>query len=406
MTGAAGAETSPSSDKTLPRQLARSASTRSPLAMPAMSSMRDEGGSSDGGALGVTEHTFLPRRPFPFHRSLTAPHAQAGKKLGALRHPFPSGEIESPLPSPFTTPPQEPQQETSGQVEEGGLNESDKVATSIYTNEGEAGPSTPRIGSIEPTGSAPSDLFFADKTADEQFFPSLLADTLQLPISTLLQVIPPHLLDPSHERLSAMSLQVPVTSIEALLEACRTLNWLFARVAESSSPSASLARSTLSGPRRTLTQPPEDTEGETWRGTATSLDQDHHQRARSASAFAALERAGGASMQRSDTANLPRSGLAPRSGTAQFIDFDIFELTQRVADMAAGQAAERHVDLVLLQNHNGDDLKSEQKQQQHDLGSSLSYSVKGDEGATRFAMVQVSPMRSAADWFFNSVQNR
>lgn len=333
-------------------------------------------GAEAGSFLASSDYAFLPRRPFPFHRSLTAPHSQASNKLGALRHPFP-GDVPPPGAAAAAVVPARVSQSPQS------------TATPIDQNRNdEAGPSTGRHTDREREDSAWAalDSTALDSTAlDSSLFPSLLADTLQLPISTLLQVIPPHLLDPSHERLSAMSLQVPVTSIEALLEACRTLNWLFARVAEGGSPVGG-GFPPRGKARRSTSQPLEGSKGG---------GED-----RSTSAFAAVQRAGGVSMRRSDSSASARAGLAPRPSTAQYVDFDVFELTQRVADMAAGQAAERHIDLVLVQSNDVGNRKrrpqhQQQQQQKHQQGTRTSISatgcsVKGDEGATRFAMVQVS----------------
>ncbi|KAG8717327.1 ssk1 response regulator receiver [Ceratobasidium sp. 395] len=57
-----------------------------------------------------------------------------------------------------------------------------------------------------------------------------LADTAQLIIQTLLQLSPPHLLDPAHEQFSACTLQLPTTSVGAMLTAMKGLNWMSVRL--------------------------------------------------------------------------------------------------------------------------------------------------------------------------------
>ncbi|KAG9106439.1 ssk1 response regulator receiver, partial [Ceratobasidium sp. 392] len=57
-----------------------------------------------------------------------------------------------------------------------------------------------------------------------------LADTAQLIIQTLLQVSPPHLLDPAREQLSGCTLQLPTTSVGAMLTAMKGLNWMSVRL--------------------------------------------------------------------------------------------------------------------------------------------------------------------------------
>ena len=57
-----------------------------------------------------------------------------------------------------------------------------------------------------------------------------LADSVQMVIQTLLQVSPPHLLDPAKEQFAACSLSVPSPSISAMLTAMKNLNYMSANV--------------------------------------------------------------------------------------------------------------------------------------------------------------------------------
>lgn len=58
-----------------------------------------------------------------------------------------------------------------------------------------------------------------------------LADSVQTVIQTLLQIAPPHLLDPAKEQFSACSLSVPSPSISAMLTAMKNLNYMSANMA-------------------------------------------------------------------------------------------------------------------------------------------------------------------------------
>jgi osomolarity two-component system response regulator SSK1 len=58
-----------------------------------------------------------------------------------------------------------------------------------------------------------------------------LADTAQLIIQTLLQLSPPHMLDPAKEQFSGCTLQLPTTSIGGMLQALKGLNWMSIRLA-------------------------------------------------------------------------------------------------------------------------------------------------------------------------------
>lgn len=56
------------------------------------------------------------------------------------------------------------------------------------------------------------------------------ADSLQTAIQTLLHLSPPHLLDNAKEQYSGCTVQVPTTSLSALLTSMRSLNYLSANL--------------------------------------------------------------------------------------------------------------------------------------------------------------------------------
>lgn len=201
-------------------------------------------------------------------------------------------------------------------------------------------------------------------------YSTLVADTLQLPISTLLQVIPPHLLDPSHERLSAMSLQVPVTSVEALLEACRNLNWICARMGSNINVNSLDAQlgSAVASP-------------------ATASAESGLPAAAPASGPASESTGRRMVTSSSSSSLLPIDSIHSSIASSASNDFDLLEMTQRVADAVAGQAAEQGVDLVLFE---GGDVLRDGSYKESDGAIRVGLSVRGDEGAIRFAMMHVS----------------
>ena len=63
-----------------------------------------------------------------------------------------------------------------------------------------------------------------------------LADSVQMVIQTLLQISPPHLLDPAKEQFSACALQIPTTSLSALLTSMKNLNYMSKHMSSLLSP--------------------------------------------------------------------------------------------------------------------------------------------------------------------------
>lgn len=57
-----------------------------------------------------------------------------------------------------------------------------------------------------------------------------LADSVQMVIQTLLQIAPPHLLDPAKEQFSGCSLSIPSSSVSAMLTAMKNLNYMSANI--------------------------------------------------------------------------------------------------------------------------------------------------------------------------------
>ncbi|PWN44741.1 hypothetical protein IE81DRAFT_339910 [Ceraceosorus guamensis] len=316
----------------------------------------------------------------PFHRSMTAP---LSTRMGALRHPGSSGIAASKI--------------DSGQQVDGGL-------IDAQPREKPSDRSMKRVPSESQwSGRAQQEHEDIDTLADQQLrkantakgdqgqmdgyeLSAVVADTLQLPISTLMQIIPPHLLDPSHERLSAMSLQVPVASVEALLESFRALNWICGR----------MSNAAFGAQHPTLAvQPSQLTSGQVGKEAggneaAQALDAGDES---TQSCPSSESRPGPSQVAAKRDRSAPRRRMMQNSSSQSLepieslgmdaeADFDLLELSQRVADVVSGQAAEKGIQLVLteagseLRAPEGDKLKA-------------AYSVRGDEGATRFAIMQL-----------------
>ncbi|CAE6459140.1 unnamed protein product [Rhizoctonia solani] len=95
-------------------------------------------------------------------------------------------------------------------------------------------PYTPGLSTIY---SAPQSALVQDYVTPQSVLPAYsglsleLADTAQLIIQTLLQLSPPHMLDPAKEQFSGCTLQLPTTSIGGMLHAMKGLNWMSIRLA-------------------------------------------------------------------------------------------------------------------------------------------------------------------------------
>ena len=175
----------------------------------------------------------------------------------------------------------------------------------------------------------------------------LLASTLQLPIQTLLQLVPSEMLDASHERFSANSLSFPVTSVEALLEGFRMMNWVCAAEAR--------REARRSGKQRQL----ENSKEEAVAGSGEHKDDSEEE------------------------------------GEGEEKTFDLLETIQRALDMVAGQAAAKGIDLVLstraVQESSDSASRTDKgKNREMDPERSIEHCVRGDQGAIRFAITHVS----------------
>lgn len=140
-----------------------------------------------------------------------------------------------------------------------------------------------------------------------------LSDSLQSAIQTLLHLSPPHLLDNAKEQYSGCTVQLPTTSLSALLTAMKGLNYLSANVASLCQDAQALH---LQDPLVSSTganQPIVTINGEQRRPT------------------------------RADTGI---TGILDGASSAE--DFDIGELLQSTADLLSGQAAQAGVELVLF----------------------------------------------------------
>ena len=120
-----------------------------------------------------------------------------------------------------------------------------------------------------------------------------LADAVQMMIQTMLQISPPHVLDPAKEQFSACAVSVPTSSISALFTAMKNLNFISANMSD-------------------LCSEPLLPTGK-----------------------------GGLDM------------AEPPPGQKGWVDFDIGEMLQSVGDSLSGAAAQAGVDLVL---YHGDDI--------------------------------------------------
>ncbi|KAJ9120791.1 hypothetical protein QFC22_002725 [Naganishia vaughanmartiniae] len=141
-----------------------------------------------------------------------------------------------------------------------------------------------------------------------------LSDSLQSAIQTLLHLSPPHLLDNAKEQYSGCTVQLPTTSLSALLTAMKGLNYLSANFAA-------------------LCQDAETSDLETQRYShsgSSQLTATHIQRSNSGPA-------------RQDTGI---TGILDAATSAE--DFDVGELLQSTADLLSGQAAQAGVELVLF----------------------------------------------------------
>lgn len=346
------------------------------------------------------------------HRALTVP---LSARLGHLRHPgqssmdtvqvngSPRQSGEASQASAVVSSSKEEEGEADGDLES--RSSPDKAASGAPSNGKE--PATGRRRGLDFQRSATSPaLIQSDRSqlscldardeADHHplaGFSNLLADFVQLPINTLLQLIPPHLLDPTHEQFSACSLHVPVTSVEALLEACRALNYLSKEMRRLGDEEASKlvrdrADSTQSLSRPAVLDGADQQVQEA--GSAANIEPDQSCIEGGSTASEAGPSRSRLSLGLSDrsqnsASSSPQTPTFVRWGSHVHEDFDIGEMTQRIADVLSGMAAQKSVDLVIF--HGDIALGKEDPSRDVELGHQ---SVRGDEGGVRFAVMHVS----------------
>lgn len=168
-----------------------------------------------------------------------------------------------------------------------------------------------------------------------------LSDSLQSAIQTLLHLSPPHLLDNAKEQYSGCTVQLPTTSLSALLTAMKGLNYLSANVASLCQDAQGLQLQDPVVPSTGPSHPLVTVNGEEQRRPT-----------------------------RSDTGI---TGILDSARSAE--DFDIGELLQSTADLLSGQAAQAGVELVLFHG---------------DVGIKH-VSVHGDGEGLGYALSYVSP---------------
>ena len=148
--------------------------------------------------------TIDSEHPPVFHRTFSAPLPE---RVGSLRHPLsPSSD---PLGSHSAHPPLMQSFSSLGVLQ--------RPDTSSFPSE------TTLVSSSESPSST-------DIQTPLQSLSVELADSLQSVIQTLLHLSPPHLLDNAKEQYSGCTVQMPTTSLSALLTSMRTLNYLSANV--------------------------------------------------------------------------------------------------------------------------------------------------------------------------------
>ncbi|KAG8930414.1 ssk1 response regulator receiver [Tulasnella sp. 418] len=166
-----------------------------------------------------------------------------------------------------------------------------------------------------------------------------LADSVQMVIQTLIQLSPPHLLDPAKEQLSACTLQLPTPSVSALLTTMKNLNYMSANLPTLSTPSPPSKSSGQSSPDGAAETP-----------LIAEIEN--------------VKKVGSAEGEEIIT-SYPTSFATD--------DFDIGEVMQSVADVLSGLAAQAGVDLVLFHA---------------DVGMKH-VSVRGDECGISYALCHV-----------------
>ncbi|SOV08585.1 related to SSK1 - two-component signal transducer [Ustilago sp. UG-2017a] len=150
-------------------------------------------------------------------------------------------------------------------------------------------------GTSKSAGSDKGDTLVAGSHQFPAFLPDMFRNAATMPINLLRSLIPDNAFPASYdEGLSASTLQVPVTSFNALFEACKALEWLAAQAANFENQDKASVSASASASRRNST----------------------------------------AQQQQNDDG-------------VDFAYFDYLQLLQKVADVVSGLAASRGIDLVL-----------------------------------------------------------
>jgi osomolarity two-component system response regulator SSK1 len=204
-----------------------------------------------------------PPAPPAFVRTFSAPLPH---RVGYLRHPL--SPTDDPLASYSAHPPRQ------------------MSSFSALGHDPQYRP-PPRSNSSDQSSATRVDSTPGETESPLQTLSLELADSVQTAIQTLLHLSPPHLLDNAKEQYSGCTVQMPTTSLSALLSSMRSLNYLSANL-------------------QALCEPGKAAAGGTEEGLLAAA----------------------ASMRRED--------------------FDIGELLQTVADLLSGHAAQAGVDLVLF----------------------------------------------------------
>lgn len=177
-----------------------------------------------------------------------------------------------------------------------------------------------------------------------------LADSLQSAIQTLLHLSPPHLLDSAKEQYSGCTVQLPTTSLSALLTAMKGLNYLSANVAELCSDPSAVDQ--LPGGVIEPTPPSRPGMGQQSSSSGHSGSSSHSGQSSARTSRHGSMSASSAPQIGSMEPTIPAESLplhAPHAGsTHAHEDFDIGELLQSSADLLGGLSAQAGVDLVLF----------------------------------------------------------
>ena len=209
--------------------------------------------------------------PPAFHRTFSAPQPS---RVGALRHPLSASAYTM---GSAAHPPRSGSDSSSHPVP---IMRQPPSLAQLRHDTSSSGSAT-----VVSTGSTPDIGDTAIRALSVE-----LADSVQSAIQTLLHLSPPHLLDNAKEQYSGCSVQMPSTSLSALLTAMKSLNYFSAN-----------AQTLMEG----LKPMKEGMERE-------------------------------------------RRPSGPFGRAIRGVDFDIGELLQSVADLLGGQAAQLGVDLVLF----------------------------------------------------------